>query len=212
MNTIGLRAPQQPRSQQTLERILSSSTSLITEKSYEDVSIAEIAERARISVGGFYSRFENKEALYFTLLNRLGQETDDRIETALGKDWSKTSLHELLYYIVANNAEIYEKYRGILTVVHIKMRLSNPHDDGPRRAYNEHIVARIEKLLLLKRDEIPCRQPRVAIRMAIACMSAMLRDAIVFGDTSLYPKPGSRVTVTRHVAEVMHLYLAGAAS
>ena len=78
MDTTGLRTPQQSRSRLTLERILSSSTALITEKSYEEVSIAEIAERARISVGGFYSRFENKEALFGTLLHRLGQETDDR--------------------------------------------------------------------------------------------------------------------------------------
>lgn len=212
MSTIGLRAPQQSRSQQTLERILSSSTALITEKSYEDVSVAEIAERARISVGGFYSRFENKEALFGTLLDRLGQETDVRIEKALAKDWSNTSLHELLHFIVSNNAEVYEKYRGVLTVVHIKTRLVRPEDDNARCAYNEHIVTRIEKLLLRKGDEMPHRQPRVAIRTAIACMSAMLRDAIVFGEVSLYPKPGSRAIVIRHVADVMHRFLAGDAS
>lgn len=211
MDGTGLRTPQQSRSQQTLERILSSSTTLIAEKSYEDVSVAEIAERAQISVGGFYSRFENKEALFGTLLNRLGQETDERIEEALANDWSNTSLRDLLHFIVTNNAEVYERYRGVLTVVHIKTRLVRPHDDNARRAYNERIVARIEKLILTKRDEIPRRQPRVAIRTAIACMSAMLRDAIVFGEIGLYPKPGSRAIVTRHVAEVMRLYLTGEA-
>ncbi len=212
MNITGLRAPQQSRSQQALERILSSSTSLITKKSYEDVSITEIAEHARISVGGFYTRFENKEALFGTLLIRLGEETDDRIKAALAIDWSKKRLPELLHFIVANNAELYEKYRGILSVVHARTRLMQTHGDDSRRAYNKHIVTRIERLLLRKRDEISSRQPRVAIRLAIACMSAMLRDAIVFGDTSLYPKPGSRATVARHVANVMHTYLAGDAS
>jgi len=212
INTTGLRAPQQSRSQQTLERILSSSTSLITKKSYEDVSIAEIAQHARISVGGFYTRFENKEALFGTLLDRLGKETADRIETALARDWSKKSLYELLHFIVANNAGLYEKYRGILIVVHVRTRLMQTHDDDARRAYNERIVTRIENLLLRKRDEISGRQPRVAIRLASACMSAMLRDAIVFGDTRLYPKPGGRATVARQVANVMHTYLAGEVS
>jgi len=212
MSTIGHRAPQQARSQQTLERILASSTSLMSKKSYEDVSIAEIAEHARISVGGFYTRFENKDALFGTLLNRLGRETDDKIETALARNWSKKSLHDLLHFIVANNAELYEKYRGILIVVHVRTRLMQTHDDDAHRAYNEHIVTRIENLLLRKRDEISGRQPRVAIRLAIACMSAMLRDAIVFGDTRLYPKPGGRATVARHVANIVHTYLAGEVS
>lgn len=208
MGATGCRAPQQTRSQQTLERILSSSTTLISKKSYDDVSIAEIAARAQISVGGFYSRFENKKALFSMLETRLGQETQDRIDAALDTDWSETGLHELLHFVVANNAEIYEKYRGVLTAVHVRTRiLKSRKEDDARRTYNESLVAQIETLLLNKRDEIQCRRPRVAIRTAIACMSAMLRDAIVFGDTSLYPKPGSTAIVTRQVADVMYRYL-----
>ncbi len=184
----------------------------MTKKSYEDVSIAEIAAHAKISIGGFYSRFDSKEALYSELLNRLGQETDEKIEAALAKDWSKTSLQDLLLFVVASNAEIYDKYRGILAVVHLKTRLLQPDNDKTRLAYNEGIVVRIEKLLMLKRDDIRRRQPKVAIRLAVACMSAMLRDAIVFGDTSLYAKPVNRASISRHVADFMHLYLAGDAS
>ena len=132
-----MRVPQQSRSQHALERILSSSTALIGEKSYEEVSIAEIASRARISVGSFYSRFENKDALFGMLLYQLGKETHDRIDRAIERDWSKKSLRELLLYIVTNNAEIYEKYRGILIVVHINRRLLKPQNDEARRAYND---------------------------------------------------------------------------
>lgn len=208
VNTI-VRAPQQSRSQKTLERILSSSTSLISVKSYDDLSIAEIASSARISVGGFYSRFENKEALFSRLVERLGQETEDRITAALAADWSKTSLQQLLFFVVNNNAEIYEKYRGVLTAVHIKTRGSQrPKDESARHTYNQNIVARMETLLLIKRDDIAHGRPRMAIRTAIACMTAMLRDAVVFGDTSLYPKPGSTKIISRHVASVMYHYLA----
>ncbi len=211
MDNLGLREPRQSRSQQTLRRILQSSTALIAEQSYDEVTIAEIAKRAEISVGGFYSRFQNKEALLSVLQERLGQETQSRINAALAKEWSVTSLYDLLHFIVSNNAELYEKYRGVLTVIHLRTRVLDPRgEDGTRRTYNRKLVAQLETLLLMKRDQIQHRRPRVAIRTAIACMTSMLRDAIVFNDTDLYPVPRNRKIITRHVAKVMHQYLAAA--
>ena len=208
MDELGLREPRQSRSQQTLARILASGTSLIAEQSYDDLTIAEIAERAEISVGGFYSRFENKEALFSTLQNRLAQETQDRLSAARKQDWSATGLYELLFFIVLGNAELYEKYRGVLTVVHLRTHgLGSPDDDRARSAYNQDIVTKLEALLLLKREEVQRRRPRVAIRTAIACMTSMLKDAIVFEETSLYPAPGDIRTIARRVAQMMYQYL-----
>ena len=209
MDTLGLREPRQSRSQQTLERILDSGTALIAEQSYDEVTIAEIAGRARISVGGFYSRFKNKEALFSTLQKRLAQETQDALTAALAEDWTATNLYDLLFFVVSRNAELYEKYRGVLTVVHLRTHtLRSPGDDAARSAYNQHIVTRLETLLLLKREQMLHRQPRVAIRTAIACMASMLKDAIVFGETSLYPEPRNTHTIARRVAQVMYRYLA----
>ena len=112
MDNIGLYQPRQSRSQQTLERILSASTAQIAVQSYDELTIAEIARHARISVGGFYSRFENKEALFTALQVRLGEETQSRIIDALNKDWSSTSLHDLLLFIVSSNAEVYVNTMG----------------------------------------------------------------------------------------------------
>jgi len=212
MDNTTFRAPQQSRSQRTLERILSSSTMLIAEKPYDSVSIAEIASSARISVGGFYSRFENKEALFSTLQSRFVQETQERIESALATDWSHSSLRELLHFIVANNVELYEKYRGVLTDVYIRTRVLRSQTNRDLRGHNASVVTQLETLILKRRDEISHGQPRVAIRTAVACMAAMLRDAIVFGDRSLYPKSKSASVVTRQVADVMYHHLTAEAS
>ncbi len=213
MDNLGLYQPRQSRSQQTLERILSASTAQIAVQSYDELTIAEIARHARISVGGFYSRFENKEALFTALQVRLGEETQSRIIDALNKDWSSTILHDLLLFIVSSNAEVYRKYRGVLTVVHMRTRVL--HTDGEEireiQTYNKKIVAQLEILLLKKREEINHRQPRMAIRTAVACMASMLRDAIVLNDTILYPEPADAGTITRRVTQVMYQYLAAAA-
>ena len=208
MQGSAVRVPQQRRSQQTMDRILSSSTKLISQRSYDDVSIAEIASHSRVSVGGFYSRFENKDALLCVLLDRLAEETRNKIDAALAEDWSQTSLRDLLNFVVENNAEIYNKYRGVLTAVHIGSRIfPEGKDDNARVSYNENIVGQIERLLFRKREEIRRRQPRVAIRTAIACMSAMLREAVVFRDTSIFPKPGNTASIVSQVASMMYCYL-----
>lgn len=208
METSGLHEPKQSRSQQTLDRILQSSTALIAEQSYDDVTITDIAARSQISVGGFYSRFRNKEALLSVLAENLAHETQTRISSAMSSDWAAKSLAELLNFIVTNNVELYEKYRGVLAVIHLRTRvLLNRTDDNKRRDYNQKLVSQLESLLLMKRDQILHRHPRVAIRTSIACMTSMLRDAIVFNDRSLYPAPRNTKVVSRQVANVMYQYL-----
>ncbi len=207
MNKTDLMVPIQSRSQQTLERILASSTELIAEQSYEDLTIADIASRASISVGGFYARFKNKEALFRTLRDRLSAETQQRITQAQARNWDSASLQGLVTLVVAGNAELYEKYRGVLRITHLKSRgLIDSDQDTAISAYNSKLVSSMETLFLAKREEIQHRQPRPAIRIAIACMASMLREAIVFGDTSLYPK-NSRRAIERSVAQVVFCYL-----
>lgn len=208
----GIRRPRQPRSEQTLERILGAGTALISERSYDALTISDIARRAEISVGGFYSRFRNKEALFEALQKQLAEETESRLANALATDWSGVSLLELLEAIVTGNVELYRKYRGVLIAVHVNARVLN--DDGSREereAYNARLVADLEKLLLRKRDEIGHAKARPAIRVAIACMSSMLRDAIVFEDHSLFPDSGDERGIARSVSNVMCAYLRGEA-
>ncbi len=213
MDHQGIHEPRQPRSKKTLERILASSIALTTQQSYDEVTIADIAAHAQISVGGFYSRFKNKEALLNKLSECLAQDTNTKIDSALSRDWSSQKLQHLLTHIVEANAELYEKYRGVLTVIHLKTRglkpLADAESDQNRQRYNESIIVHLENLLLRKREEITHPQPRVAIRIAIACMTSMLRDAIVFQDNSLYPLPRDSRTISNRVAMVMYQYLAG---
>lgn len=201
----GVLRPRQIRSQKTLDNIIKSSLELVAARSYEEVSIADIAEHASMSVGGFYSRFENKEALFKTLYGQLAAETHARIAQAYALDWSAKPLADLVHHIVAGNAELYQKYRGILKVSHIQ---SHAQNNSNTQIYNAEIVRLLETLLLTKREAIQHERPREAIRVAIACMTAMLREAIVLGQSSLY-RGSSTPAITRQVTQVISRYLAG---
>ena len=55
--------PQQSRSQETLDRILDAAEQVLAEKAFGEATLAEIMERAGVTVGAFYRRYPDKNAL-----------------------------------------------------------------------------------------------------------------------------------------------------
>jgi len=74
------------------EQILNSAEYVFAEKGFGSAKIEEIASRAGVAVGTIYLHFDNKETLYFTLLNTridqlvaLIEKSTTGSETSLGK-------------------------------------------------------------------------------------------------------------------------------
>ena len=55
--------PRQARSEQTLKRILAACDALLAERTFEQISMQDIAREAGVSVGNLYNRFSDKEGL-----------------------------------------------------------------------------------------------------------------------------------------------------
>ncbi|HWL04206.1 MAG TPA: TetR/AcrR family transcriptional regulator [Xanthobacteraceae bacterium] len=64
----GTRPAKQARSLLTRNRIVAAAQKLIGNGNFEDLTVSEIAREAKCSVGAFYQRFEDKEALFRTLV------------------------------------------------------------------------------------------------------------------------------------------------
>ena len=56
-------APRQARGRAAQERIVAATLALLAEQPFERVSVADIAARAGVAVGGVYRRFPSKERL-----------------------------------------------------------------------------------------------------------------------------------------------------
>src|SRR3954447_17173767 len=59
----GVRPPQQRRSRESLERVLTAGERVLADNGYEGFTIGEVSRRAKVSVGSVYGRFDNKDAL-----------------------------------------------------------------------------------------------------------------------------------------------------
>lgn len=68
------REPRQERSKRTHEALVQAALHLLTNRSYQDITIQEVVAKAGVSVGAFYSRFSSKEALLDALDKWLSEE------------------------------------------------------------------------------------------------------------------------------------------
>ena len=105
-----VRAPQQARSQETLDRILDAAESLVTEKGFEDATVAEVARRAGSSVGAFYARFRDKTGLLYALYDRYLEQAMATADVALDPErWQGTAIPDLLRSVVRFLVEVYRE-------------------------------------------------------------------------------------------------------
>src|SRR6476661_5331228 len=87
------RPPQQTRSQETLDRILDAAERVLDEKTFSEATLAEIMERAGVTVGAFYRRFPDKDALLHLLDERFFAELYERADAITDPQrWSGSSL------------------------------------------------------------------------------------------------------------------------
>jgi len=79
--TAHVRAPKQGRSRQSFERIIEATIDLIRERAYDQITLAEICQRAGVSTGALYGRVTGKDellrAVQVQFLERLGQQFTD---------------------------------------------------------------------------------------------------------------------------------------
>src|SRR2546428_9674690 len=91
-----VRPPQQDRSRRPLDRLLDATAALLTKQPFEAVSVNDIVQRARSSIGSFYARFADKDSLLRYLQERLYSEARATIEQALEPAlWEGVPLAEL---------------------------------------------------------------------------------------------------------------------
>lgn len=79
----GFIPPQQARSRAALERLLHAAEEVLATQGLDDFTIAAVADRAGVSVGGVYRRFVGKEQLLEAVIDRSIDELQSAITTAL---------------------------------------------------------------------------------------------------------------------------------
>ncbi len=177
-----IRPTHQARSRATLDRLLDAAEALLDEKAWEDVGVADIAQRADSSVGAFYSRFRDKDGLLNALHERFMSEAEATAEEMLDpRRWGQATVSEIVQDIIAFRVRIYSERVGLLRA--FSLRTAQDHGFAARsqryhRQLNEGFVA----LMIARRRELLHPEPANAAEFVGRLITSFLVNRLLFDE------------------------------
>jgi AcrR family transcriptional regulator len=207
MTTPRFRPPQQTRSQATLDRILDAAEDVLEQKSFSEATLAEIMDRAGVTVGAFYRRFPDKDALLHLLDNRIFDELHDVAQSALGDaKWEGATVPQIVHEFTATTVRLYKARRGLLRSLFLRAR-TDPVIMQSARDVNAHYVDRLRTLLLARGDQLRHPSPERAVELGFMVLVGALRETVLFGE--VWPNPQGVVDdgLAKELARVYLAYL-----
>ncbi|CAK9006085.1 Thioredoxin-like protein YneN, partial [Durusdinium trenchii] len=160
--------------------MLDAAEAIITEKGFEGATVAEIVRRAETSVGAFYNRFGEKEALLSCLHERFTNEAIATTDAVLDPErWEDSSIAEILSETIPFLVEVYREKTGLIRAF---IARGCTDDEFCKRwvPLNEHLVSRLRELILARREDITHPEPSLAIRVGLQMVLSTLDRLSLF--------------------------------
>ncbi|WP_169812266.1 TetR/AcrR family transcriptional regulator [Nocardia xishanensis] len=129
---VGVGEPKQQRSRETRDALLDAFVSLLDERPYADIGVAEIARRAGLTSGALYGRFGDKRGLALAAHERFAVRSAETMEawgarprwqTALPREiigsWTKGAVNFCRMYrpmlsLMINDPDVGEQYDQLM--------------------------------------------------------------------------------------------------
>ena len=182
--------PVQGRSRETLDRLAEAVESLLLTRSFADIPVQDIVERAGSSVGSFYARFGSKEALLPHLYLRYHDRLEGHVQARLRRvDWDRLDFPDTVAAFVDLLISTYDERRELIRVLALFARQHPDALPADVVAHRRRIYEPFVRILLRHRDSVVHAEPEAAIRFGIFLASSLAREKILFADA-----PHSRVT------------------
>lgn len=122
------------RGRATRDKLLKATADLLDKKSYRDLTVVEIAKRARTSTATFYQYFEDVEVALVELARELTDEAPQLVEIIETEDWLK---------LVDAFVDLWERHSAILRVVD----LATAEGDLRFRNIRTHLLSQVTDAL-----------------------------------------------------------------
>ena len=172
--------PRQARSRASERRLLQAAREILGRRSYDQVSVAEIATKAGLTVGGFYSRFVSKEALLERLETEMFDETRAVSAGIAASAARGAGPVELLRELVTNHVRLYRKNGAVVRALVVRSRSDPALTEQLRELSRENyavIAAALEASGQVRRVDL-----RPALEFALYAERSVLREAVLFGE------------------------------
>jgi AcrR family transcriptional regulator len=187
--------------------MLDAAEALLREKSFEDVRVADIAERAHSSVAGFYRRFKDKDGLLHALHERHCEESfataDDALHPAR---WQNAGIQEILSSVFPFVIEILKRDETLERAI-FQRALSDGSMRERAGRLRRHVMRGVAELLSARSQEIRHPNPPLAISFAIVQAGALLTEYYTVGVREIELVPTSDHEIAEELTHACCRYL-----
>ncbi|MBL8753340.1 MAG: TetR/AcrR family transcriptional regulator [Planctomycetes bacterium] len=174
----------QDRSRATDRRIVAAAMDLIGKHGFDDLPVAAIARRARVSIGGLYARYRDKLALVHAVDERLVATFEAVLARAMAKErLADLDLAAVITVYVDTMVTYFARHRDLVRQVVLRARSTGDPEFSARiRAFNQRAHGLLIEALLARRDAIGHPDPTAATAFGVSLVSAAAREAVLFGE------------------------------
>ena len=171
----------QPRARATRDSLLSAGRMLLAQRDFDELSIADIAGAAGLSVGSFYGRFQDKESFFALLQEQVTAEWLATGRTLLrDADESARAPGALVVDVCAVVVGIFRRNRGFIRSA-LKHGSTHPETWTPIKRTGDAFVDELTEQMAPMLQHLGPRQRRPRVRFAMqmvfgTCVNAVLHD------------------------------------
>ncbi len=113
MSSPIIQQPQQARSQETMNQILDTAAAILEHKTFDQLTVSEVVQQAGTSVGAFYGRFRDKEALLQALDARFFERLESDFEAVQQEhDWENQPVSAIVHDVARFLVDVYQRDPG----------------------------------------------------------------------------------------------------
>ena len=200
-----VRAPRQARSQATLERFVEATRSLLEDRPFEEITVADIVGTAERTVGSFYARFEDKYAVLHVLVERLDERLRDLVRAFCDPiRWEHQSVGDFIAESVALNVMGYRRSTSLFRAMLIAS-VSDERFRERRLATMQFCAERQKEFLLSRADELDCADPARASDLMFELVAATLDHELLFGRFTTTSPPSDIELAAELTDQCLHL-------
>ena len=170
----GVHPVRQTRGRRTRDRLLSAGQRLIARRSFDALSVADLARAANCSVGSFYLRFRDKDAFFRALLAQYlseGSAATLALYTTHDRD-------DLIHALVVETAARFRRYAGLIRSA-IRMRMDDSTIWNPIRNSGHFNAGQFIAWLASHHGRSLGADEELAVRFAFQMLYGTLNNAII---------------------------------
>ncbi len=172
----------QARSEQTLERILDATEELLARRRFEEISVGDIVRKSKSSVGAFYARFSDKDALLGCLYERFRRELAELTDAMFAPErWQNSALDAVMASTIPFLVALYRERQGLLRAFAARACSDERFRQVWKQA-RDHAAMRLKELVTARRDEVAHPDPELAVESVLSMVLCTVELKLQLGE------------------------------